>query len=170
MLTADRVRELFDYDRETGWLVRKVTVSSRAIAGMRAGGTRADGYRHVSVDGRRELEHRLVWLHVHGSLPDEFVDHVNGVRSDNRIANLREVSRAENTQNNTVIRSDNQSAFHIGVSWHKKNKRWRARIGVSGKKVELGWFETAEQARDAYLKAKSALHISGALTNQIKQG
>jgi len=168
-LTAERVRALFHYDLITGVLTRRETVSSRAIAGMRAGGPRRDGYRHISIDGRRHLEHRVVWLHVHGKLPAAFLDHVNGMRSDNRICNLREVSPQENTQNNTVIRSDNQSAFHIGVSWHKKNKRWRARIGAAGKKIELGWFETAEQARDAYLKAKSALHISGALTTHIKQ-
>jgi hypothetical protein len=97
-LTAERVRELLEYDADTGilrWRVRRGTVVSGRIAGH----LDAKGYMALGIDGRLYRLHRVVWLHVYGAWPTQEIDHINRVRHDNRLANLRDVSRLVNARN-----------------------------------------------------------------------
>lgn len=160
-LTVQRVREALIYCPETGVFKRKLRTAQRHQAGDRAdfpiSGGNAKGYSRVSLDGKRYLAHRVAWLYVHGQWPSQFIDHINGEKSDNRLINLRDVNRIINSQNIRRARKDN-SHGNLGISWHKQNKKWCARIGLQGKTKRVGSFSTVEQASEAYLNAKRKLH------------
>lgn len=154
-LTADRVREYLIYDPDTGMLIHRVR-PGRMRKGQPA--TRRDnyGYLNVSIDGRSYKAHRIAWLYVHGRWPTEQLDHINGVRDDNRIENLREAGYQENGQNRAVQR--NSTSGHHGVCWIAAKGRWRAQIARAGKRYHLGYFDTAIEASQAYANAKAELH------------
>lgn len=157
-LTAEHVRNLLDYDPETGIFTWRVSTNSNgAKAGQRAGCRKPHGYRYVGVSGAEYSEHRLVWLYVYGRWPTEQVDHRNGVRDDNRIANLRECTCAENRQN-VGMKGDNTSG-HQGVRWDADRERWFAYITVGGRMRNLGRFGELEEAIAARAKAKRELHL-----------
>lgn len=155
-LTAERVRELLSYNPDTGeflWLV-----SGRGVAAGRiAGGLHCDGYRSICVKNKVYMAHRLAFLYVYGRWPANEIDHINGARSDNRIANLREATASENQGNQRKARSNSTTGF-LGVSWYKPNGKFRASIALNGKIKHLGYFTTAEESYAAYLKAKRELH------------
>lgn len=153
-LTQARVRELFDY-REDGALIWKIYRSQNARAGDVAGYKKSHGYLYISIDDKRFIAHRIVFLWHHGYLPAD-VDHINGIRSDNRIENLRAASRSQNLQNSKKS-SRNTSGFK-GVSWCKKRMKWRANICANYKQVALGYFDTPEAAHAAYVEAARSLH------------
>jgi hypothetical protein len=96
MLTAERLRELVHYCQDTGVFTPRV---NRGSAGGKAGNVAPSGYRRLHVDGRLHLEHRLAWLYMTGQWPARHIDHINRCRSDNRFANLRDVTQAENNRN-----------------------------------------------------------------------
>lgn len=154
-LTADRVREVLDYNPETGVFRWKVRLGQRCRVGNEAGSFSAEGYRQIKIDGRLHLAHRLAWLHTYGVWPRVDLDHRNEIKYDNRIANLREATKAQNTQNRSRARSDNQNGF-MGVS--RVTGGWRALIDVNGQRHNLGLFGTPEEAHAAYLAAKRELH------------
>lgn len=154
-LTADRLRHVLSYDPETGrftWSVR----ASGVRFGHQAGSIATNGYVYVKVDGQKYCAHRLAWLYVHGEWPNDEIDHINGTRADNRIANLRDVPRSVNNQNRLHLRSDNTSGF-AGVS-RTAEGRWRARACVGGQEVRLGHFDTPEAANEACVNAKRRLY------------
>ena len=98
-LTADRLRQLLDYEPATGvftWKVNRSIVKAGQKAGVNPHG--GDGYPRIGVDGQQCLAHRLAWLHVHGRFPDDEIDHINGIRSDNRLSNLREATTTSKTE------------------------------------------------------------------------
>jgi hypothetical protein len=148
-------REVFDYDAETGALIRRTAAGTRAITGVPSG--RADRHGHVRVrfDGKEYAAHRLVWLHVTGQLPRGEIDHINGIRSDNRISNLRDVTHRVNLENRRCATKRNVSGV-LGVT--KRGGSYSARIKLNGKPVYLGSFGSAAEAHAAYLAAKRAHH------------
>jgi len=154
-LTAERLREVLDYEPETGVFTRLV-----AKRGYRAGGVSGSimkiGYVEIGVDGGRYLAHRLAWLWVYGVLPTGHIDHIDGDKSNNRITNLRDVERAVNMQNLRTARRDNTSCGLLGV--HPNRKRWAAQIIVKGVTYHLGTFDTPEQAHQVYIGAKRLIH------------
>lgn len=154
-LTAERLREVLDYDPEAGHLTWKTTKSSRSSVGSVAGSMNESGYWLIRVDGRHYRAHRLAWLHVHGRWPDRLIDHINGERADNRLANLRDVSRSVNAQNQRGVRKDCAVGIK-GVAAH--HRRFVAQIFIDGKHTHLGVFKTAQEAGEAYLAAKRAHH------------
>lgn len=177
-LTAQRLRELLDYDAQTGvmrWRQRPASSfgSFPAYAsflakrcGCVAGSLKRDGYIHITIGGKAHAAHRLAWLHVTDNWPARTIDHINGNRSDNRLTNLREVSQAENNQN--VRFKGLPPSGARGVSWVEGKKRWRATISVNGKVRHLGLHKTIEAAEAAYIRAKAIHHpFSAAITTGI---
>lgn len=148
-----RLHELLHYEPSTGvftWLVRR----GRAKAGT-AGSKHAEGYIEIGVDGYGYLAHRLAWLYMTASWPAHDVDHINGVRSDNRFSKLRDVVRQVNLQNMQGPKPSNKTGV-LGVV--KKRGLFVASIRSKGKRLFLGSFHTAEAAGSAYLLAKRSLH------------
>ncbi|MCK9994454.1 MAG: hypothetical protein Dbin4_02974, partial [Alphaproteobacteria bacterium] len=98
-LTQSRLKELLHYDPDTGVFTRRVQTSSNARVGDVAGCLHPEGYRHIQIDGKRYAAHRLAWLYMTGEWPTNQLDHLNGVRDDNRWGNLREATHGQNQQN-----------------------------------------------------------------------
>jgi hypothetical protein len=160
-MNYEQANELFVYDPETGELRNRVDRNSRARSGALAGYRRADGYVNVAVKGKRYQVHRVAWLMTHGVWPAADIDHVNGVRDDNRLINLREATRSENCRNRGAT-VNNRTGFK-GVCWHKRCRKYQARIKVRGKDTYLGLFDTPEAAHAAYQSAVYDFH--GAFAN-----
>lgn len=154
MITQERLKELLHYVHETGvftWLVDRGPKKRGSVAGS----CMNTGYFEIVVDYRRYLSHRLALFYVHGEFPNNQIDHINGIRSDNRISNLREATHAENAQNLRNPRSDNKTGF-LGVS--RNRNKFRAQIHINGNNTFLGNFLTPESAHAAYLQAKREHH------------
>jgi hypothetical protein len=158
-LSAERLREVVKYAPETGLFHWRISQGG-AGAGVQAGTSREDGYRIIRIDGMRYFAHRLAWLYVHGEHPTAEIDHKNGNPSDNRIANLRPCSRAENARNVPMRR--NRSGFK-GV--FRCRGKWKAQITVNGKKLHIGVFSTPQKAAEAYDEAARLHHGEFARTN-----
>lgn len=154
-LTAERLRELLSYDPETGIFLWRVSLSRRVALGMTAG-TLCGGYTLIRICEKAYRAHRLAWLYVHGRWPIDQLDHINGIRDDNRIANLREANNVEQQQNRAMQR--NNTSGHHGVGWCKRDAKWHARIMFKGVRKSLGFFDSLEEASAAYLRAKAELH------------
>ena len=154
MLTQERLKELIRYYPETGSFVWIDTRRNRNGSSP-PGHVTKRGYTTISIDSRSYMAHVLAWIYCHGVRPNMFIDHINCVKSDNRISNLREVSKSENSQNIKVARTTSKTKL-LGVSpnWNK----FMSRICVGGKQYYLGLFDTAEQAHSAYIEAKRRLH------------
>ena len=142
---ADLIR-LIRYEPETGVFYRRIDTKI-AVAGRRADQHKGNGYRTVSVGGKTYQAQRLAWFYSYGVWPIGDTDHINKDPSDNRIANLRDISHSHNIVNQT-----NRGEFR-GTSFHKKGKKWTAQIGVNKRTIYLGMFERREDAREAYIKA-----------------
>lgn len=150
-LTAEQLRDVLNYDRVTGIFTWRKMDRRHWLLGTVAGARHSGGYVRIYVMGREYYGHRLAWLYVHGEWPPDQIDHVNGDRSDNRIANLRPATARQN-HGNTKLRQGNKSGFK-GVSLHSASKRWRARLTCHGKEKHLGFFDTKEEAAQAYSNA-----------------
>ncbi len=149
---------LLKYEPKTGeffWLPRdeiffKTTRSHRGwntrYSGKQAGSLR-EGYIWISVNGSNYSAHRLAWLFIYGVWPPHDIDHINGEKTDNRIENLRSVTKAENNKN-TPIRKNNTTGV-VGVYWKRLASAWDAELGVSGKLVNIGRYKRFEEAVSA---------------------
>ena len=147
-LTQDRAQTLLKYDPQTGHFTwRENRPGGRGKIGKRAGYMHHTGYRYVRLDGFTVIEHRLAWFYVYGFWPKNDLDHVNRVRHDNRIENLRETTRAENCQNQPV-RKSNKSGV-TGVYFHKASGKWAVYISVNKKQLHLGVYDTLDEAVSA---------------------
>lgn len=160
-LSHARVKELLEYDQDTGVFTWRVALRKNQIrAGDVAGHLNVSlGYVTTSIDGVALYMHRLAWFWTYGVWPLQVIDHINGNRADNRLINLRDVSNQTNVQNSKAISRKNTSGVR-GVSWHKQRCKWTARIRVSGAYKSLGLFKTIKEAGAAYEEAR-ALHHSG---------
>ena len=155
ILTQARLRELFDYDPETGVFVWRVRPNGRVPAGSIAHHIDNAGYNRIGLDRRLHAAHRLAWVYMTGSHPLGQIDHINGIRHDNRWVNLRDVSKTRNIQNQRVAHSQNNTGY-LGVS--PKNNKWQASIRVLNKQHYLGVFATPALAHQAYVEAKRIFH------------
>ena len=156
-LTHDRLLELLHYDSESGIFTRRITTSSRSIAGQMAGSIKKDGRIRITLDSTEYLANRLAWFYVYGVWPSNYIDHEDGNPSNNRLDNLRDVSPAGNSQNKRKATASNKSGF-LGVETEAKRNAFRAVITVNGKKKFIGRFKTPELAHAAYLDYKREFH------------
>lgn len=155
MISLQYVRALLEYDHISGnlyWLMTR----GRAIKGNIAGRVSRDGYIQIGIDGKRYPAHRLGWLIYHGAWPKDQLDHINTIKTDNRISNLREATNQQN-QYNRGLQSNNKSGLK-GVSWNKAQKKWLARIRADKKLFHLGSFNKKEDAHHAYIEEAKRLH------------
>lgn len=147
-LTAEKLRERLSYTADSGEFHRIKTLNSRHQVGGRVGTRHSKGYWTIGIDGRYYKAHRLAWLFVNGEWPDGEIDHINGNKTDNRIANLRIASRSQNMVNRDAPRCDNKLGMR-GVT--QIGNRYIARF----KNAYLGIFRTAEEAQQTYLTARA---------------
>lgn len=157
--TFGRIRNLLNYDADTGVFTWREAAGrwGRIRAGTVAGGVnKIHGYREISIGGKLYKAHRLAWLYMTGEWPKEEIDHINRNRADNRFVNLREATTAQNLYNKNLYRS-NTSGF-VGVHWRKNCGKWQARIGVNGKRISLGHFDSPTEASNIYAEAKRKYH------------
>lgn len=154
ILTQERLRELLDYDPDTGNFTWRKPCNrfSQIKAGDPAGCIHPRGYVHIKIEGSAYKAHRLAWLYVYGRWPNPAIDHINRVKTDNRISNLRETDQLGNMQNKGIYR--NNKVGYIGVS-RARNGRYVAQLQVAKKNRHLGVFDTPELASEAYQLAKS---------------
>jgi len=150
-INQSEIKGAVSYDPETGvfrWSVPRCKVQVGAVAGFE----RADGYIHIKINGRSYLGHILAWVYVHGSMPTGEIDHINHIRRDNRIKNLRDVPATENAKNRK--RYKNNSTGHAGVFLRKDSGRYTANINANGVLKHLGTFKTKDEAVSARAAAE----------------
>lgn len=155
MITQDRLKEMLLYNPDTGVFTWRVSPSNRIRQGSIAGYVADRGYRYIAVDEKMWREHRLAFLYMSGKLP-KVVDHINGIRDDNRWVNLREGTQSQNMMN-TKINPKNKSGVK-GVCWHKASKKWIAQLRVKGKSVNIGYFSDISSAELAVRAAREKYH------------
>ena len=150
------LRELLDYDPDTGVFLWKISRSNRVKVGDVAGRTNNTGYKDISIDSRRYLQHRLAWLYETGAWPVAEIDHINGQKGDNRLANLREATRSENLYNRK--KPPRNTSGLKGVCWRADRKKWFAQLRVNGNQINIGCYDTREEAYSAYLTVANQYH------------
>lgn len=160
-ITADKLRQLLDYDPATGIFTHRVK-HGFPLPGVVAGCKNNAGYTVINVLKTIHLAHRLAWFHFYGGQPLHCIDHINGNRVDNRIENLRDIPKAQNHQNLKGPISTSTTGY-LGVSYSKRRGAFIAQIALNQRRVYLGQFKTAEDASAAYLSAKRKLHPANTL-------
>jgi hypothetical protein len=151
MEEIDKYKERLSYCPEAGvftWLKTDCKKKTLIVAGTKD----KEGYIRIHIFGKKVAAHRLAWLFTHGVWPKEQIDHINGVRDDNRIENLREATKTQNGYNRAAIRGLK------GVDFNKASAKVKARVRVEGRSVWLGSYDTEEAAHEAYLSAAKELH------------
>jgi len=145
------------YDHDNGNFFWKVNRYGRggSRAGMVAGFINENGYRCFRIKGKKFYAHRLAWLFIHKQWPHGIIDHINGNRSDNRICNLREVTTSQNIANTNATCA--KSSLR-GAHWSSEKGKWFSRIMFNGKTKYLGYFNSKEEAHNAYIIARRNLH------------
>ena len=156
MLTQAQLKSVLNYDQDTGIFTWLVKISKKIKIGDIAG-SKANGYKIIRLNNKQYYAHRLAWLYIAGEWPKNEIDHINNIKIDNRIKNLRDVSSSKNKQNKIKAQKNSTSGF-LGVSWHKAKNKWRARIRVNKKELVLGYFDDKEIAYQTYLNAKRKYH------------
>lgn len=151
----DLLLDLFNYSVVEGALYWRKRPSPKASLTSPAGYTDPEGYRTVSIKGITYKRHRLIWAYFNSDPGALEIDHVNRIKGDDRIENLRIATRLENSYN--IMYKTNKSGAP-GVCWHKRDKKWRVSIKRAGVNVHLGYFDELEDARRAYIKASTDIH------------
>lgn len=143
MITQEYLHERFTYlDGELYW---KVVFSNRLKVGQLAGDIDGTGYRRIMLGKKHYKMHRLIWIMFHGDIPESaYIDHIDQNRSNNKIENLRAVSKSQN----------NLNTGRKGVSFDSARNKWRAQTSIDNKTVALGRYDTEQEAIDAYDKFK----------------
>jgi hypothetical protein len=149
-MTQDELKKLITYNPETGilkWIKPRNTRSAKP-KNISDGFPHNKGYMQIGINKKPYLVHRIIWLYMTGNFPKHQIDHINGIKTDNRFANLREVTNQQNNFNNKAK----------GYCFVKDRNKYLASICVNGKNIHLGLFATKEEARASYLEAKITYH------------
>lgn len=149
------LREMFFIDDQ--WCLRnKVTRSNNAKVGNKSGNKRPDGYIKISIGGKNYRAHRIIWALHYNKWPQKQIDHINGIRDDNRIENLREADYSENSMNGSNW-SNNKSGIK-GVRWREDMNRYVGFVGMNRKQKHVGTFTNIEDAIEAVRKVREEMH------------
>ena len=151
-LTRSQLIKVLSYDPKSGLFTWRMSGSGRKL-GQPAGCVTSLGYRRIHVFGRSYWAHHLAWLYSKGSLPGEEVDHINGVKTDDRIENLRPCTRAQNARNRK--RAKNNRSGATGVYFHPRRRRWIAQIYLNRKSIIVGRCHSFDDAVVARRKAEA---------------
>lgn len=153
MLTQEQLKELLIYFPKEGYFIR---LPLGNVAGYYE-----NGYIKLKINSKGYFAHRLAWLYMTGEMPKNCIDHINGIKDDNRFENLREATRSQNNLN-VGIKKNNTSGYK-GVSAYKN--KWRATGYLNKKSILLGYFDDKQEAHNAYIKFTEANHKDFARTN-----
>ena len=158
LISCELLKQQYSYNKETGIFTRLVDHGYRYKKGEVSNSIhKGTGYIRIQILGHRYQAHRLAWLYVYGSFPEQFIDHINRIKSDNRISNLRECNQAQNKANVSKM-----GGIYKGVVRHKSGG-FQSQIGINGKTRYIGYFEDAISAAKAYDDA--AIKLFGAFAN-----
>lgn len=172
-LTQELLKELLHYDPITGiftWLPRDVKYFkedyrcrnwNKCFSNTTAGSPNNKGYIKIIIFNKSYAAHRLAFLYVDGAFPIKNIDHINSVKNDNSFVNLRHATNSENNQNKIQCQKNNKSSGLLGVSFHKRTKKYQATIRINKERFYLGIYATPEEAYQAYLTAKRDVHPFG---------
>lgn len=152
LIDAEYARSVLRYDPETGLLHWLKSGPGRKLS-LVAGTRNKLGYWVTSIQHHLYANHRLAMLLTHGRWPEHEVDHINGIRDDNRLVNLREVSKSVNMQNRASAQSNSRTGL-LGASRARGRNGYASYIHIDGKNIRLGTYETAEAAHKAHLEAR----------------
>lgn len=160
VITAERLRELMDYNPDTGLFFWRVARGRGVQPGDEAGYLAKDGRGRIQVEGRPYLRYRLAWLWMKGEWPANDIDHIDGNPSNDRFSNLRDVTNLVNSQNRRAPSIAKRVGTLLGTQYRpfQRKKPWNARIQCAGKSFSLGYFATEQEAHAAYIKAKREMH------------
>ena len=158
VVSIERLRELFELDRDAGLLRRRITISSKARAGDVVGSADGKGYLRIQIDGRKFRVHRINYAIDRGEWLFGEVDHRDENKTNNRPNNLREASHAENKRN--VSKLKHNTSGISGIHWREDKKKWSAQITINGRQKYLGYFTD---------KAAAALAVDLARIEHHKQ-
>lgn len=154
MITQDRLKHLLTYNPETGEFTRNIGVKGAAAGGV-AGCVMRNGYIKITIDYKHYYAHRLSWFYVYGEFPESLIDHANGIKSDNRILNLRKASKSQNAFNSKtpVVNSSGVK----GVTFNKGAGKWMVQIRTESGKYH-GLYETIEEAKAKADQVRTEMH------------
>lgn len=159
-ITADELRTVIEYNEESGEFRWRARLSQGTQVGQIAGCLNTIGYWQIGIRRVRYLGHRLAWLYVYGVWPLGEIDHIDGDRGNNRIANLRVTNRSVNMQNVTRTNKKTQTGL-LGA--HVDKNGFSSKIMLDGMSMHLGNFKTAQEAHEAYVRAKRKIHEGNTL-------
>jgi hypothetical protein len=154
-MTQQELKQLLHYDQDTGiftWLTSNGNCKSKTIAGY----LHPLGYVDIQINKKHYKSHRLAWLYTHGKWPSKFIDHINGIKNDNRLCNLREATLGQNTWN-----TPSRSASKVkGLYWIPSRNRYKISFYVDGKPKHFGYFkkEEFEEAKKIAIETMSKIH------------
>ena len=167
MITQEELKQRLLYDAETGIFVW-IKPQKGIRVGDLAGNLSTTGYARIGLDGISYQAHRLVYLYIYGYLPDDDIDHINGIRNDNRLCNLRLATRGQNNQNRKFANKNNKTG-HKGI-WRHQSGKYRVSIGVNNKNIHLGYHNTLEEAIEARKAGELLYHpFSATMVTSRKQ-
>jgi hypothetical protein len=159
-ITQEQLKANFFYNPDTGKFYKKY-IDKYVLKGDYG----YQRYGLLCLNKTSYLAHRLAWLYVYGHMPECHIDHINGIKSDNRIKNLRLATSVENNQNIAKATKASKSGVR-GVCYDKRRNKWFSQITVNYKKISLGRFNTIEEASQKYLDAKKKYHSAPILEEQ----
>lgn len=162
MLTQEYVKRLFDYNKDTG--VLRWRVNRRCVfKGKKCNSLDSDGYKRVTIDGKSYRVHRVAWLYHYGYIPENQIDHINQIKTDNRVVNLREVSYSCSSQNRDNFK--NNTSGIKGISWSIYSKKWKVTIMKGCKSMHGGYFTSLDEAVATRLALEQCLNYNGCYEN-----